>query len=97
MKQLKLLLSLRAWLKSGTLKAGGLVGALGAIQVYLSSKDGVDLVALAAAALGVMPATLGGLLATILAVGIAFMRAKTEWSLKEKVTGVPDPSPGTPT
>lgn len=88
--KLKLLLSLRAWLKSGTLKAGGLVGALGAIQVYLSSQDGVDLVAMAASALGVMPATLGGILAGLSGLLTLVMRAKTDMSLAKKA-GVPEP------
>jgi hypothetical protein len=88
LKELKMLLSLRAWWRSTSLKAGGVAGILGALQVYLSTSDGTDLVALVAGFLHVMPATLGGVIMAIVGLAIWILRAKSEWSLSEKAAGV---------
>lgn len=87
LKELKMLLSLRAWWKSTALKAGGIVGILGAVQTYLGTSDGTDLMLMLAGFLHVMPATLGGIFTMGIGLLIWLLRAKTEWSLTELSTG----------
>lgn len=87
LKNLAMLLKLRAWLRSGGLQAGGALTVLGGIQAWLSSQDGTDLVAWLAMIVHLMPATVGGLLMGLLGLAMLAMRAKAEWSLAEKVAG----------
>lgn len=87
-KELRMLFKLRAWLRSGQLKAGGIIGLLALVQTWLASQDGIDLVAWLATLLHVMSGTLMGILTGIIALVILFFRARTEWSLSEKVAGI---------
>lgn len=97
-KELKMLLKLRAWLRSGQLKAGGVVVVLAAAQTWFASKDGVDLLTELAVLIHLMPATLIGIVGGLIGLAILFFRAKTEWSLSEKVAGVDKlPPPAGPT
>lgn len=92
-KELRMLLKLRAWLRSGQLKVGGLLGLLALAQTWLASQDGIDLVAWLAGIVHLMSGTLMGILAGIIALAILILRAKTEWSLSEKVAGVDKEQP----
>jgi hypothetical protein len=87
LKNLAMLLKLRAWLRSGGLQAGGAVAVLGAVQTWLSSNDGTDLMATAAMFLHLMPATLGGIITGLLGLAMLGLRVKAEWSLTEVVAG----------
>lgn len=87
MKKLMLLLKLRAWLKSGTLKAGGVVAALGALQTWFATQDGTDLLNYLATLAGLSGATLNGIVLGLIGLAMLGLRAKTEWSLAEKVDG----------
>ena len=84
LKNLKLLLSLRAWLKSGTLKMGGLVAMLGSAQVWLSTPDGSRIVDLIATALHVSSPVMSGILMQGIGLLILAYRAKTETGLADK-------------
>lgn len=83
-KNLKMLLKLRSWLKSDTLKVGGLVGVLGAIQTFIGTDDGMKVLDLAAGFVGLSTGTLTGGLLGIIGLAMIGLRAKTEWSLGEK-------------
>ena len=87
LKNLKMLLQLRAWLKSGTLQTGGLVAVLGAAQTWFSSADGMDLLNTVAGLIGLTGSTLSGGLLGVIGLVMIVLRAKTEWSLNEKVAG----------
>ena len=98
-QELRMLLKARAWLRSTQLQAGGAVVILGAVQTWLSTKDGIDFVMLVATFVHLMPATLGGLLMALVGVVLWILRAKNEWSLSDKVNGVdkmPSSGPATP-
>lgn len=88
LKNLAMLLKLRAWLRSGGLQAGGAVTVLGALQTWLSSQAGTDLLTTAAGYLHLVPGTLNGLVLGVIGLAMLGLRAKTEWSLAEKVSGV---------
>jgi len=75
-------------LKSGQLQAGGLVGALGAIQTWLGTTDGMGFLEKAAVILNLQPATLNGIAMMGTGLLLVLLRAHTEWSLQEKVDGV---------
>jgi hypothetical protein len=93
--KLKMLLSIRAWLKSGGLQAGGAVTVLGAVQTWLSTKDGTDVLAAAAGMAHLTAPTLNGLVLGVIGIGMLILRAKSEWSLAEKVAGADKvPPPG---
>jgi len=81
MKNLKLLLSLRAWLKSGTLQTGGIIAALGQAQVWLATDEGVRIMELIAGQVGMTAATFTGWVTS--AIGIVFLwhRTRTETNL----------------
>lgn len=83
-KNLKMLLKLRSWLKSDTLKAGGAVGLLGAAQAFFQSDDGMGILNVIATFLPLSQATLSGVLLSIIGAAMILLRAKTEWSLSEK-------------
>jgi hypothetical protein len=87
LKKLKLLLSLRAWLKSDTLKTGGVIGIIGAAQAFLQTDNGMHLIDLIAGVIHISSGTLSGLLLGVAGVAMLFHRAMTEWGLDEKVTG----------
>lgn len=93
LKELKMLFSLRAWWKSTALKAGGIVGVLGAIQTYLGTQDGADLMAMAAGFLHLAPTTLGGIFTMLIGLLIWILRAKSEWSLTELAAGKDETTP----
>lgn len=88
LKKLKLLLSLRAWIRSGQLKAGGLLGILGAIQVWLGTDDGMGIIEWVSVAIGLMGSTVIGVFTSAIGLVMLILRAKTEWSLAEKVAEV---------
>lgn len=83
-KNLKMLLKLRSWIKSDTLKAGGLVGLLGAAQVFFTTGDGMQILDLIATFVGLMTGTLSGIVLGLIGLIMIVLRAKTEWSLAEK-------------
>lgn len=85
LKQLAMLFKLRSWLKSDTLKTGGLVGILAVAQTYLSSQDGLDLLNMIAGFLGLTGSTLSGIVLGIISVAILVQRALTEHSLAKKI------------
>lgn len=87
LKNLAMLFKLRAWLRSGTLKAGGTITILGAIQTWLSSQDGTDVLATVAGLAHLSAGTLNGLVLGLMGLIMLAARAKTEWSLREKVAG----------
>jgi hypothetical protein len=84
LKNLKLLLTLRAWLKSDTLKAGGAVGILAAIQTFIQGQDGASIIEWVAAAIGVTGATASGLMLGVVSLLMLVLRAKTERALGDK-------------
>lgn len=88
-KQLTMLLKLRAWLKSDTLKAGGVIGVLGALQAFFSSQDGIDLLAMLAGVVHISAPTLGGVVLGLIGIAVLVMRAITERSLAAKVADPP--------
>jgi hypothetical protein len=90
LQNLKMLLSLRAWLKSDTLKTGGAVAVLGAIQAWASSSDGADMIGKVASLLHITGPTLNGIVLGLVGLAMLLARAKTEWSLQEKVDGTAD-------
>ncbi len=85
LKNLKLLLSLRAWLRSANLQAGGAVLAIGQLQMWLATDDGMRLLALAAQLLGMTAETFSGLALSVVGLAMLVLRAKTEKSLAAKV------------
>lgn len=87
-KKLKLLLSLRSWVNSKTLQAGGVVGVLTALDAFLKSETGMSAVDLAAGLLHLSSGTLYDLVLAIVSVGMLGLRAHTEWSLTEKNMGM---------
>lgn len=87
LKKLKMLLKLRAWIRSDTLKAGGIIGFLGALQTFVQSDDGMGWVDWVANIIGLTSGTLSGILLGIAGLVTLIYRAKTEWGLDEKVAG----------
>jgi|307.fasta_scaffold103168_1 hypothetical protein len=87
-QELKMLLTLKAWLRSWQLKGGGIVILLAAAQTWITTPDGMDLLTAAAMLVHLMPATLTGVLGGVIGLALLLLRAKTEWSLSEKVSGV---------
>jgi hypothetical protein len=85
LKDLQLLLQLRSWLTSKTLKFAGAVTVL---STFLATPQGQAVLAAVAAAVHLSPGVLGGILAALSGLATAVLRAKTEWSLTEKNTGV---------
>ena len=84
LKNLKLLLKLRAWLKSDTLKTGGIVGVLSAAQIFLQSDDGAGWLDWISALIGVSTATGSGIVLGTVSLAMLVLRAKTEIGLAEK-------------
>lgn len=88
LKNLAMLLKLRAWLRSGGLQAGGLVTVLGGLQTWLGTDTGMDVIGMVAMYLHLMTATVMGLIMSAIGIVMLLSRAKAEWSLTEKVAGV---------
>lgn len=93
LQKLKMLFQLRAWLKSNTLKTGGIVAAIGAAQTFLSSQDGIDLLTMIAGYVGLSGPTLVGIVLGLIGLAGLVQRALTERSLASKVAG---PAPLSP-
>lgn len=81
MKNLKLLLKARAWLKSGDLKVGGILALLGQAQVWIATEDGMRIMALAAGMVGLTPALLTGWFTSIVGIIMLWRRTNTETRL----------------
>ena len=84
MEKLKMLLSLRAWLKSRTLNVAAILGTLSTIDVASGSgwvQYAIDTVG---NVLHVMPATSVAILLAVKCVADAVLRAKTDRSLVQK-------------
>ena len=86
-KKLKLLLNLRAWIRSGGLKLGGGIAAIGVVETWLQTQWGLSAVQLAADLLNVMASTLGSAALTVVGLLQILSRLKTEWSVAEKIEG----------
>jgi hypothetical protein len=87
LKELKMLLSLRAWLRSTSLQAGGVVGVLGAIQTYLGTTDGMDLLSWVATFTRLPVPVVNGIAMMLTGLLIWILRAKAQWSLSEVAAG----------
>lgn len=85
LKNLKYLFKLRAWLKSGTLKAGGLITLLGGLEAFVRSADGMDLLAEIAKLAGLSTGTLSGVVLGVSGLVTLLYRARTERSLAQHV------------
>lgn len=88
LKKLRMLLKARAWLRSLQLQGGGVLGILGGIQVWLASDDGRGVLEFLATLLNLMTGTVMGFFTSAVGLALILMRAKTEWSLAEKVAKV---------
>lgn len=88
LKNLRLLFKLRSWIRSGQLKAGGLVTVLGGLQVWLGSDDGRGVLEMLATLLNLMATTVTGGITSLIGLALIVLRARTEWSLAEKVADV---------
>lgn len=84
LKKLRYLFKIRSWLKSNTLQGGGIVGLLGAAEVFLRGEDGMGVIALIAQTASLSYETTSGLLLGIVGLAMLGLRAKTERSLAEK-------------
>ena len=80
-KNLKLLMSLRAWLKSGDLKLAGIVALIGQAQVWLATEDGVRIMAMVAGLIGWSPALMTGWIPSLLGIVLLWRRTNTETNL----------------
>jgi hypothetical protein len=87
LKELKMIFSLRAWLKSTSLQTGGIIGALGAVQTYLGTTDGMDLLTLLAGLVHLPVPVLNGVAMMGTGLIIWLLRAKAQWSLTEVASG----------
>ena len=84
LSKLKMLLSLRAWLKSRTLNVAGVLGTIATMDVAAGTgwvQLAVDTIV---STLGVMPATAVAILFALKSVVDAFLRAKTDKALGDK-------------
>ena len=83
-KNLKLLLSFRAWLKSRTLNFAGILGAIAAWDLASGSNLIQKIVEIFASTLGWMESTSLAALVALKAVADAVLRAKTDTNLGNK-------------
>jgi hypothetical protein len=83
-KNLKMLLSLRAWWKSGTLNLSAVLGAILAADISTGNAMVMTVVEWLSGALGLMTGTALALLLAIREVLAVALRAKTERALNEK-------------
>jgi hypothetical protein len=88
LKNLRMLLKFRSWWRSWQLKGGGLITGLGALQMWLGSDDGRGILEMLATLLNLMATTVSGGVTSLIGLLLIVLRAKTEWSLAEKVANV---------
>jgi hypothetical protein len=82
-----MLFKLRAWLKSDTLKTGGLLGILGAVQAWFQTSEGMGILDMAAQIIGISSGTFSGVVVGLCGLAMLIHRAFTEWGLDEKAAG----------
>jgi hypothetical protein len=83
MDKIKLLLSLRAWWRSGTLNFAAVLGAIAAMDISTGSGI-IDWVVQLVVSAGVTQPTALAILVAVKAVADALLRAKTDRALDEK-------------
>lgn len=81
MKNLRLLLKLRAWLKSGTLQTGGIIAILGQAQVWIATEDGMRIMDMIAGVVGMTAGTATGWITSIIGLVFLWHRTRTETNL----------------
>jgi hypothetical protein len=86
-QNLKLLLSLRTWLKSGTLSVAGILGILAGLDLATPLPVIQTVLGFVVQTFHVSAETAVAWLVVLKSLADAILRAKTEWSLAEKVQG----------
>lgn len=84
LKNLKMLLSLRAWLKSRTLNIAGIMAAIATMDVTTGSGIIQKVIDLLVNSFGLMPATAVAILVALKSIADAVLRVKTDKSVADK-------------